>query len=262
MNRRRVLVSSFALLANGHWPNSTFAQGSPEPMIVALPDLPSGISPVPLTDEVDLLYFRAIPDAYGVRFFGELQNNADYWVASPPLVLVSRSGLRAQPRMLHSDIPPQGREQFSGGFGELAEKDKAEAREMTIDTVETELCDFGPGAFGTYNDQMNLRVVIEKETVDLDRGALRASITVTNLGEFRTELVTVAALVFDEDRYYCGDISSLGGERLKSGESFTYELERGFETFSTAGSPLDLVNDKPVIVYQAGWIPNVSLSCV
>lgn len=262
MNRRQVVVASLGLVPVIHRLAPLPTQISTPTAASMLPALPSDISPVQLTDEVELLYFRSVVLGSHVQFVGELRNTADYWVAAPSWILNSGSGVKAQPTMLHGDIPPGGREQFSHGFfEELTGSERADALKLTMDTVDHEFCDIG-GSLSIYNDQMDLQINTEDLSIDLDRPAFRAKVEVTNLGEIPTDYVNVSALFFDDDGYYCGALTSLENARLKSNESIIFEIEEGFNSYSTAGNPLELINASPVVVIQAGWFAIGSLICV
>lgn len=201
VNRRELMISSMGLLPIIGGTKRATAQVSTPAPATSLPDLPSGISPLSLTEELELLYFRSVVLGAHVQLLGELRNTADYWVASPLLILSSATGMKAQPTMLHGDIPPGGREQFSHGFfEELTNKERADALEITIETVDFEFCDIG-GSLGIYNDQMDLQVETTDLKVDLDRPAFRAAVRVTNTGDSPTHYVYASALFFDEDGY-------------------------------------------------------------
>lgn len=59
-----------------------------------------------------------------------------------------------------------------------------------------------------------------------------------------------------------GDLTSLENARLAADESVEFEVEEGFETFSSAGNPLALINKNPVVVVQAGWSQQGGPICV
>lgn len=261
MNRRRLIISGAGLFSTFYVSHPAFAQISTPVPATSLPDLPSDISPIALSDELELLYFRSVTLGVHVQLVGELRNTTDYWVPAPLLILNSESGLRAQPAMLHGDIPPGGREQFSHGFfDELVGSERADALKISIDTVDHEFCDIEP--VDVYNDQMQLQVASEEVTIDLDRPAFQTKVKVKNLGDMPTHYVYASALFFDEKRYYCGALTTLDNARLSSGESFEFELEEGFNTYSTAGNPLELINRDPTVVVQAGWFQPGSLICI
>lgn len=226
----------------------------------SFPELPRGIVSIPVNDEVDLLYFRVLPGFTGMTMLGEFQSKVDYWIAAPPILLQFGNGIELQPHITRPNIAPLGRGQFEDLGGFLDASEIQAVRDASLDSVEVTLCDFG------FEEQADtsyggLTIASADFDVDLDQGRFRATVEITNESDIPAQRAQAFALFYDEQGYYCGELSGTEEQRIAAGELAIFEIEEGYERSANI-NPLDFINRDPQVVFLGGYAPGVSLSCI
>jgi len=235
-------IADGALIVSSGWPE--------------FPALPQGATPTPINDDWELLYYEVATrsDAYVIQ--GEIRNTSSNPLETPTIIVTFADGGQMG---IHPDIDQADSGQRAPFRQSINDEDLIMAMNQSQEIEFTGVCEYYnviPAQAFAWNFR---NVEIE---YDAARSAVRASGTVTNVGDAPAENYAPMLFGFTEDGHYVGSINAREvPANILSGDQFEFEMDHGFDSFSS-DRPFSGAGRGAVFVLAMAPPVYVSVDCV